>query len=87
MFKHYQQLKVIFVTALAYTIQIIVLSLLFIGLFTLGFSWVGVLTSLMIYLLSTWLVSSMTSKKCPYCDSSISDKAIKCPKCQSDISK
>lgn len=77
--------KEIAVTALAYIIQFIVLALIFVGLFTWGFSWGSVAVGAVIYLTSSWLVSSLTQKKCPYCDSAISTKAIKCPKCQSDL--
>lgn len=50
-----------------------------------GFSWGILISGLVAYLLSTWIVSSLLKKQCPFCDSSISDKAIKCPKCQSDL--
>lgn len=79
--------KEIAVNALAYAIQIIVLFLIAAALFTWGFSWGGIFVGLVVYLLSTWLVSTLTQKRCPYCDSAISSKAIKCPKCQSNLPK
>lgn len=72
--------------ALAYIIQLVVLVLITLGLFIFGFSWVGVGVGLAIYLISTWLVSSMVDKTCPFCKSRIDQKAVKCPKCQSDLS-
>ncbi len=71
--------------ALAYFIQFIVIALIFCALMVFGFSWVNVLIGILVYLLSTWMVSSLVQKKCPYCDSSISKKAVKCPKCQSEL--
>ncbi|WP_221072873.1 hypothetical protein [Vibrio alfacsensis] len=71
--------------ALAYLIQFIVIALIFGALMVFGFSWLSVLVGIIVYLLSTWMVSSLVQKKCPYCDSSISTKAVKCPKCQSDL--
>lgn len=50
-----------------------------------GFSWVSILVGIIVYLMSTWMVTSLVQKKCPYCDSSINTKAVKCPKCQSDL--
>ncbi|MBE3671005.1 hypothetical protein BOO25_18930 [Vibrio navarrensis] len=71
--------------ALAYLIQFIVIALIFSALVIFGFSWLSVLVGIVVYLISTWLVSSLVRKKCPYCDSAISTKAIKCPKCQSEL--
>lgn len=71
---------------IAYIIQFIVIALIFGALMVFGFSWLSILVSIIVYLLSTWMVSSLVQKKCPYCDSSISTKAVKCPKCQSDLS-
>ncbi|KGK16740.1 hypothetical protein DC58_02120 [Vibrio navarrensis] len=71
--------------ALAYLIQFIVIALIFSALVIFGFSWLSVLVGIVVYLISTWLVSSLVQKKCPYCDSTISTKAIKCPKCQSEL--
>ncbi|HDY7840619.1 TPA: hypothetical protein RQK35_003357 [Vibrio vulnificus] len=71
--------------ALAYLIQFIVIALIFSALVIFGFSWLSVLVGIVVYLISTWLVSSLVQKKCPYCDSAISTKAIKCPKCQIEL--
>lgn len=71
--------------ALAYLVQFTVIGLIALAMMLFGFSWVGAFAGLVVYLLSTWMVSSLVQKKCPFCDSSISTKAIKCPKCQSDL--
>ncbi|TBT87092.1 hypothetical protein D5E71_14925 [Vibrio parahaemolyticus] len=70
---------------LAYLIQFVVIVLIFSALIVFGFSWLSVLVGIIVYLISTWIVSSLVQKTCPYCDSSISTKAVKCPNCQSDL--
>lgn len=72
-------------SVLAYLAQFIVISLTFGALMVFGFSWLNVLVGIIVYLLSTWMASSLVQKKCPYCDSSISTKAVKYAKCQSDL--
>ncbi len=53
--------------------------------FITGFSLASISVSCAIYLLSVWILTSLTQVKCKFCDSSISKKAIKCPKCQSNL--
>lgn len=73
--------------ALAYLLNFAVLLLLAFALMFFGVTWAGVFVCLIVYLLSSWLISSLLQKKCPYCDSAISSKAMKCPKCQSELSE
>ncbi|PSV43195.1 hypothetical protein C9J47_23760 [Photobacterium indicum] len=72
----------------AILLQIIVITLIvaFLAL-VVGFSVATVIGGIIVYLVTTWLLTSLVEKKCPFCDSSISKKAIKCPKCQSELSE
>ncbi|EGR3003520.1 hypothetical protein DMW06_24885 [Vibrio parahaemolyticus] len=72
--------------AIAVLIQFVVLVIIFLvmALFA-GFSLTSILVASGVYLISVWLLTSLTQAKCKYCDSAISKKAVKCPKCQSDL--